>query len=98
NDIVLENDDVVIVDEVPKPMDGELVVGEVCNSKDVEFESLVPTMMILVDKSTSMFAPNLANGSSEPFGAFPDRWEALRDGIKSLEPFSTDVAMSIVTY
>ncbi len=97
---VLDNGDEILVDEPPTtPRDeGELVNGEVCNSKDVSFESLLPTLAILVDKSSSMFASNLAGGGSNGFGTFPDIWEALRDSLKALEPFSSDVAMSIATY
>ena len=44
-------------------------------------------MLILVDKSTSMFASNLPNGGSGPFGTSPDRWEAMRAAVAALEPF-----------
>lgn len=77
---------------------GELIGGVVCNSADVSFEKEVPTVLILVDKSTSMFASNLPNGGSPAFGTKSDRWEAMRDAVAALEPFSGEVAFSLSTY
>lgn len=84
--------------EQPKPED-QLVDGMVCNSQDVTFTKTIPTVMLVLDRSTSMFASNLANGSSPtPWGSFPDRWEALRAAVGALEPFSQDVQFAGVTY
>jgi len=77
---------------------GELVGGKVCNSKELTFAKEVPSVLVLVDKSTSMFASNLPNGASGPFGTSPDRWEAMRLAIAALEPFAVDVAFSLATF
>jgi von Willebrand factor type A domain len=90
-----------IVTDAPSPASsatGELVDGKVCNSKEIAFTKEIPTVLILVDKSTSMFASNLPNGGSGPFGTSPDRWEAMRAAVAALEPFGTDVAFSLATY
>lgn len=44
-----------------------------CNDLAVEFESLTPTVMILVDRSSSMF--------DIPFGDSPNRWQPLKDAL-----------------
>lgn len=44
-----------------------------CNDLQVEFESIVPTVMILVDRSSSMF--------DIPFGDSPNRWQPLKDAL-----------------
>lgn len=44
-----------------------------CNDLDVEFESITPTILVLVDRSSSMFDQPLAN--------FPNRWEPLKDAL-----------------
>lgn len=93
-----DSDGAILTTTEPVPMDGQLVEGDVCNSKDVQFESLTPTVMILVDRSTSMFRSDLANGSSPMFGTFPDRWEAVRDALSGLSQFSGDVAFSLATF
>ena len=89
-----------IIGEPPPetPPEGQLVDGEVCNAKGIEFEKLVPVVMILVDRSTSMFASNLPNGASPAFGEHPDRWEALRVAVAGLEPLAADVAFGLSTY
>lgn len=78
--------------------DGQLVDGKVCNEKDIAFEKVIPTVLIMVDRSTSMFAADLPNGRSPTFGDYPDRWEALRDALTALEPLSDEVAFGIATY
>lgn len=70
--------------------DGELIDGLVCNSKDVAFEKVIPTVMILVDRSSSMF--------DSSYAASPNRWEPMREAVLSLEDFTDDVAFSFVTY
>jgi hypothetical protein len=45
-----------------------------------------------------MFASNLPNGGSGPFGTSPDRWEAMRAAVKELRPFATDVIFALTTY
>lgn len=44
-----------------------------CNDLQVEFESVVPTVMILVDRSSSMF--------DTPFGNSPNRWQPLKEAL-----------------
>ncbi len=41
-----------------------------CDNASFEFESVIPTVMILVDRSSSMF--------DVPYGVFPNRWEPLK--------------------
>ena len=86
-------------DEPVSRAEGALVDGEVCNSKSVPFQKLQPTVMLLVDRSTSMFGQGL-NGfaQSPPFGQFPDRWEAVRSAVSSLEPLKDEVAFGLATY
>lgn len=78
--------------------DGQLVDGKVCNEKDITFEKVIPTVLIMVDRSTSMFRTDLPNGSSPRFGSYDDRWEALRDALNALEPLSDEVAFGIATF
>ncbi len=89
-----------IIGEGPQtpPPEGQLVDGEVCNAKGIEFEKLVPTVLMLVDRSTSMFASNLPNGASPPFGDYPDRWEAVRVAVAGLEPLASEVVFGLSTY
>jgi hypothetical protein len=92
----------VLVSDMPEPQplpEDQLVDGKVCNSQEVAFTKVIPTVMLVLDRSTSMFASNLANGSSPtPWGTFPDRWEALRSAVAALEPFQNDVQFAGVTY
>jgi hypothetical protein len=93
----------VIVDTMPttpQPASSDqLVEGMVCQSQDVTFTKVIPTVMLVLDRSTSMFASNLPNGSSPtPWGTFPDRWEALRSAVAALEPYQDDVQFAGVTY
>lgn len=111
------NDDDIIVDDpgsligdVPTPAkpDGSLVDGEVCNSKGITFENVIPSVLMLVDRSTSMFKSNLPlgtngqttchDGSSPTFGTEPDRWTAMRKAVAALEPLATDVLFGMSTY
>ncbi len=69
---------------------GDLVDGMVCNAKDVAFEKVIPTVMILVDRSSSMF--------DFPYGTEQSRWEPMRQAVLTLEAFTEDVAFSFVTY
>jgi hypothetical protein len=41
-----------------------------CDNASFEFESVIPTVMILVDRSSSMF--------DVPYGVYPNRWEPLK--------------------
>ncbi len=50
---------------------GECSPVQGCNDLAVEFESIRPTMMILVDRSSSMF--------DNSFGESPSRWQPLKD-------------------
>lgn len=68
---------------------GELLEGMVCNSKEITFQKLIPTVMILVDRSGSMF--------DKSYGE-TDRWEATRQAALTLEPFSSDVQFALATY
>lgn len=44
-----------------------------CNDLDVEFETVVPTVMLLVDRSSSMF--------DQPFAPYPNRWLPLKEAL-----------------
>jgi hypothetical protein len=90
--------DVLVDPESPPPMDGTLVEGMVCNSSEVMYQPVIPTVMLLIDRSTSMFAPNLPNGSSPTVGTYPDRWEAMRAAVSELEQFSSEVQFGVMTY
>lgn len=97
----VEEGDSLIVTEAPEEEtpEGQLVDGKVCSSQEVAFEKTIPTVMLVLDRSTSMFRSDLANGSSpSPFGAYSDRWEALTEAVKALEPYSADVQFAAVTY
>lgn len=92
----------------PDDSDGDLVQGEVCNSKGITFEKVVPSVLMLVDRSTSMFKSNLPtgeggqttcfDGSSPEFGTEPDRWTAMRAAVAALEPLAADVMFGMSTY
>lgn len=96
----VEEGDSLIVTEAPEEEtpEGQLVDGKVCSSQEVAFEKTVTTVMLLMDRSTSMFASNLPNGRSEAFGMFEDRWEALRAAVRSLEVYSDEVQFGAATY
>lgn len=91
-----------LIGQTPPPAvsDGQLVAGEVCNSLDVGFQKVIPTVMLVLDRSTSMFKSSLPNGgySGGSFGSFEDRWEGLRAAVAGLEPFSKDVQFGAITY
>lgn len=91
-----------LIGDTPAPTatDGQLVTGEVCNSLEVGFEKVIPTVMLVLDRSTSMFKSSLPNGgySGASFGSFEDRWEGLRAAVAGLEPFSKDVQFGAMTY
>ncbi len=98
---VTEGNEPVIVsepqDEVP-PEDS-LVGGKVCSSQEVAFEKVIPSVMLVLDRSTSMFRSNLANGSSpSPFGTYGDRWEALQAAVGGLEQYSSEVQFGAITF
>ena len=80
--------------------DGLLVTGEVCSSLEVGFQKVIPTVMLVLDRSTSMFKSSLPNGgySGASFGSFEDRWEGLRAAVAGLEPYSKDVQFGAITY
>jgi hypothetical protein len=44
-----------------------------CNDLEVEFESVTPTILVLVDRSSSMF--------DQPLADFPNRWEPLKEAL-----------------
>ena len=44
-----------------------------CNDLAVEFETISPTVMVLVDRSSSMF--------DQGFADFPNRWDPLKDAL-----------------
>lgn len=92
------DDDVLVDGPAPPPMDGSLVEGMVCNSAEVMYQPVIPTVMLLIDRSTSMFASSLANGDSPPVGSYPDRWEALRAAVDLLAPYSSEVQFGVMTY
>jgi hypothetical protein len=93
-----EPEDVLMEDPTPPPMDGSLVDGVVCNSAEVMFQPVIPTVMLLIDRSTSMFASSLPDGGSPAVGMYPDRWEALRAAVDLLEPFSSEIQFGAMTY
>jgi hypothetical protein len=98
---VQEGEEVLIVEgaDTPPPPEDQLVDGAVCNSAEVAFEKVTPSVMLLMDRSTSMFASNLANGGSpSPYGPYSDRWEALRDAVSLLEPYSAEVQFGAATF
>src|SRR5690606_19793055 len=82
------------------PSDGQLVTGEVCNSLEVGFQKVIPTVMLVLDRSTSMFKSSLPNGgySGASFGTFEDRWGGLRAAVAGWEPYSKDVQFGAITY
>lgn len=90
--------DVLMDPDAPPPMDGSLVEGMVCNSAEVMYEPVIPTVMLLIDRSTSMFASSLPDGGSPAVGIHPDRWEALRAAVDLLEPYSSEVQFGVMTY
>jgi hypothetical protein len=47
--------------------------GEGCNSLTVEYEPVTPTVLLLVDRSSSMF--------DLPYGTSPTRWQPLYDAL-----------------
>ncbi len=60
---------------------------------------MIPTVMLVLDRSTSMFKSSLPNGGfSGTFGTFEDRWEGLRAAVGGLEPYSKDVQFGALTY
>lgn len=69
---------------------GRILDGTACNAKNIEFESIVPTVTLLLDRSGSMF--------EAPYFNAPDRWTPLREAVLALEPFSKDVAFSLINY
>lgn len=46
---------------------------EGCNDLDVEFESVTPTILVLVDRSSSMF--------DQPLASHPNRWQPLKEAL-----------------
>lgn len=44
-----------------------------CNDLEVEFESVTPTILVLVDRSSSMF--------DQPLADYPNRWEPLKEAL-----------------
>src|SRR5690606_1952321 len=44
-----------------------------CNDLEVEFESITPTILVLVDRSSSMF--------DQPLADYPNRWEPLKEAL-----------------
>jgi von Willebrand factor type A domain len=44
-----------------------------CNDLEVEFETISPTVMVLVDRSSSMF--------DQGFADFPNRWDPLKEAL-----------------
>jgi hypothetical protein len=98
-----EMDGPIIVDTAEPassvPPEDQIVSGTVCNSQEVSFEKVIPTVMLVMDRSTSMFASNIPNGSSPtPWGSYNDRWEALRAAVALLEPYAADIQLSGTTY
>ncbi len=99
---VAEGEDTIIVSE-PEPEvapEDQIVEGEVCNSAEVSFEKVIPSVMLVLDRSTSMFRSSLPNGgySGMSFGSFDDRWEGLRAAVAGLEPYSNDVQFGAATF
>lgn len=110
-DFIIDDTPGAVIGDNPAPpaSDGQLVTGEVCNSKGITFEKLVPSVLMLVDRSTSMFKNNIQtgnpnqpstcfNGSSPAFGADEDRWSAMRKAVAALEPLATEVMFGMSTY
>jgi hypothetical protein len=61
-------------------------------------ERVVPTVVLLVERATSMFSSALPNGGSGPFGDSRDPWEATRSAVYALQPIAGEVALSLMTY
>jgi hypothetical protein len=64
-----------------------------------------PAVMIVAERSSSMFAPQdlaqgtgCATGSSPAYGAYPDRWEALRDIVIGLGDLADTIDFTAITY
>lgn len=99
--LVIDEDEPLVDAPVDTPVapEDQLVEGTVCNSQEVSFEKVITTVMLVLDRSTSMFRPNLPNGGSpSPFGAYDDRWEALRAAVAQLEVYSSEVQFGAATY
>ncbi len=75
-----DGDDIILGDG-----DGELGPGKVrgCNDLQVEFETVIPTVMLVVDRSSSMF--------DLPLAPFPNRWEPLKDALVGPDGAVTDL-------
>lgn len=65
----------------------------------------VPALMIVVERGSSMFAESApdagigcATGSSPPYGAHPDRWEAVREIVAGLAEFEEVIDFTALTY
>jgi hypothetical protein len=56
-----------------QPVSYPILIDPGCESAMFEFESVTPTVMILVDRSSSMF--------DVPYYASPNRWQPLKDAL-----------------
>lgn len=56
------------------------------------------TVLLLVDRSTSMFSSALITGDGTPVGMYDDGWEAARAAISTLEPYASEVAFGAMTF
>jgi uncharacterized protein YegL len=69
----------------PVTVAGPTVTSDECNKADIRFESKIPTVFILVDRSSSMFERNL--------------WEPLKKGVLSIvEQLDRDVRFGFASY
>ncbi len=69
--------------------------GGGCNELTVEFEKQIPTVMVLIDRSSSMF--------DNAYGTSKDRWQPLYDALVDpntgiVKQFEGDVRFGLATY
>lgn len=69
--------------------DGDLDLRKVggCNDLQVEFETVIPTVMLVVDRSSSMF--------DLPLAPHPNRWEPLKEALVGDDGAVTDLQSGI---
>jgi uncharacterized protein YegL len=76
---------IVVTGADPAHVGGPSVTSDACNKADVRFESKVPAVFILVDRSSSMFERNL--------------WEPLKKGVLSIvQQLDRDVRFGFSSY
>jgi hypothetical protein len=66
-----------------------------CNELELRFDPIVPVVLLVVDRSGSMF--------ESPYGASPTRWQAVYDGLIEptlgvIKPLEGEVQFGLTTY